>query len=273
MDSTLKINKALEIDPKKIRTELITFIRENVEKTGATGVVIGLSGGLDSSTTITLCAEALGADRVLGVSMPEAGVTDPRDETDAAELAGKLGIDFKVVDITPMVLCMRANLGNFKEDALLSSANIKPRVRMVVLYYYSNLLDRLVVGCGNRSELRAGYFTKYGDGAADLLPIGSLYKTQLKHLAINLGVPERIIQKAPTAGLWKGQTDEDELGMSYEKMDKIYVGLDLGLGLNEIAEAAGVKIEDVKKLIEREQRNAHKLRAPEIPDLHSLGRN
>jgi NAD+ synthase len=272
MDAALKIKKALEIDPKQIKIKLTTFIKENVEKTKAKGVVIGLSGGLDSSTTVTLCVEALGAGRVLGVSMPEAGVTDPRDATDAAELADKLGIDYKVVDIKPMVLCMRANLGNFK-DAILSSANIKPRVRMVVLYYYANLLDRLVVGCGNRSELRAGYFTKYGDGAADLLPIGALYKTQVKQLAIHLGVPDRIIRKAPTAGLWKGQTDEAELGMSYEKIDKIYVGLDLGLKFNEIAEAAGVKIGDVKKLIEREQRNAHKLRGPEIPDLQSLGRN
>jgi NAD+ synthase len=266
MDAALKIKKALEIDPKHFRNKLTTFIKENVEKTGAKGVVIGLSGGLDSSTTVTLCVEALGADRVLGVSMPEAGVTDPRDATDTAELADKLGIDLKVVDITPMVLCMRANLGNFKEDSQLSSANIKPRVRMVVLYHYANLLNRLVIGCGNRSELRAGYFTKYGDGAADLLPIGTLYKTQLKQLATSLGVPERIIHKAPTAGLWKGQTDEGELGMSYERMDEIYVGLDLGLKLNEIAEATGVKIEDIKKLIEREQKNAHKLRAPEIPD-------
>jgi len=273
MDAALKIKKALEIDPEYIKIKLTTFIKENVEKTKAKGVVIGLSGGLDSSTTVALCVEALGADRVLGVSMPEAGVIDPRDVTDTAKLAHKLDIDFKVVDITPAVLCMRANLMNFKEDAILPAANIKPRVRMIILYYYANLLNRLVVGCGNRSELRAGYFTKHGDGAADLLPIGALYKTQVKQLAVHLGVPERIIHKAPTAGLWKGQTDEAELGLSYEKIDKIYVGLDLGLKLNEIAEAAGVKIGDIKKLIEREQRTAHKLRAPEIPDLQSLSRN
>ena len=267
MDAALKIKKAMEIDPKQIKIKLTTFIKKNVEKTKAKGVVIGLSGGLDSSTTSVLCAEALGAGSVLGVSMPEAEVTDPRDATDAAELADKLGIDLRVVDITPMVLCMRANLGNFKEDALLSSANIKPRVRMIILYYYANLFNRLVVGCGNRSEFRLGYFTKFGDGAADLFPLGCLYKTQVKQLAAHLGIPEKIINKVPTAGLWKGQTDEAELGMSYEKIDKIYVGLDLGLKLNEIADAAGVKIGDVKKLIEREQRTAHKLRGPEIPDL------
>jgi len=138
---------------------------------------------------------------------------------------------------------------------------------MIILYYYANLFNRLVVGCGNRSEFRLGYFTKFGDGAADLFPLGCLYKTQVKQLAAHLGIPEKIINKVPTAGLWKGQTDEAELGMSYEKIDKIYVGLDLGLKLNEIADAAGVKIGDVKKLIEREQRTAHKLRGPEIPDL------
>jgi len=267
MDAATKIKKALEINPRYIKSKLTTFIKERVKKAGAKGVVIGLSGGLDSSTIAALCAEALGAGRVLGISMPEVGVTDSHDVADARKMANKLGIDFKVVDITPAVHGVRANLTNFRTDALLPAANIKPRVRMTILYCYANLLNRLVVGSGNRSELRAGYFTKYGDGAADLLPLGRLYKTQVKQLAIHLGVPEQIIHKVPSAGLWKGQTDEAELGLPYEKIDKIYVGLDLGLKLDKIAEAAGVKIKDVKKLIDRERRSAHKLIGPEIPKL------
>jgi len=267
MDAAAKIKKALKIDPRNIKFKLTTFIKERVEKAGAKGAVIGLSGGLDSSTTAVLCAEALGAGRVLGVSMPETGVTDLHDVAGARSMANKLGIDFRVVDITPAVLGVRANLMDFKVDALLPAANIKPRVRMTILYYYANLLNRLVVGCGNRSEVRASYLTKYGDGAADLLPLGCLYKTQVKQLAAHLGVPKQIINKAPSAGLWRGQTDEAELGLPYEKIDMIYAGLDLGLKLDEVAKAAGVKREDVKKLIERERRGAHKLIGPEIPKL------
>jgi NAD+ synthase len=129
------------------------------------------------------------------------------------------------------------------------------------------------VGSGNRSELRTGYFTKYGDGAADLLPLGCLYKTQVKQLAAHLGVPERIIKKVPSAGLWKGQTDEAELGLPYGKIDMIYAGLDLGLKPDKIAEAAGVRKEDVKKFKERERRSAHKIKGPEIPKLKSLRRH
>ena len=267
MGAAAKIKKALEIDPKDIKFKLTTFIKERVEKAGAKGAVIGLSGGLDSSTAAFLCTEALGAGRVLGVSMPEAGVTDPHDVADARNMANKLGIDFRVVDITPAVLGVRANLTDFRPIALLPAANIKPRVRMTILYYYANLLNRLVVGCGNRSETRAGYLTKYGDGAADLLPLGCLYKTQVKQLAAHLGVPKQIINKVPSAGLWRGQTDEAELGLPYEKIDMIYAGLDLGLKLDDIAEAAGVKKVDIKKFIERERRSAHKLTGPEIPKL------
>lgn len=267
MDAAANIKKALEIDPQAVKRKLVAFIKHKIEEAEANGVVLGLSGGVDSSTIAFLCAEALGPNRVLGVSMPEAGVTDPHDVADAREVANKLGIDFRVVDITPAVDGVRRNLTDFKVDALLPAANIKPRVRMTILYYYANLLNRLVVGSGNRSELRAGYFTKYGDGAADLTPLACLYKTQVKQLASHLGVPERIVQKVPSAGLWKGQTDEGELGLPYEKIDMIYAGLDLGLDLGVIAEAAGLKKEDVKRFVERERKGAHKLMAPEVPKL------
>jgi len=138
---------------------------------------------------------------------------------------------------------------------------------MTILYYYANLLNSLVVGGCNRSERRAGYFTKHGDGAADLMPLGCLYKTQVRQLAAHLNVLKRVIENVPSAGLWRGQTDEKELGISYEKLDMIYVGLDLGLEPDLIADAAGVKIEDVNRFIERERRMAHKLSMPEIPKL------
>jgi NAD+ synthase len=199
--------------------------------------------------------------------MPEAGVTDPHDVADARDLANSHGIRFRVVDITPAVLGIRKNLTDYRVGAQLPAANIKPRVRMTILYYYANLFNLLVVGSGNRSELRAGYFTKYGDGAVDLLPLGCLYKTQVKQLAVHLGLPRQIIEKIPTAGLWRGQTDEGELGISYEKLDMIYAGLDLKLKPKVIAGAAGVDVEKVRYFIDRERRVAHKLMVPEIPTL------
>jgi len=267
MDPREKILKALEIDPPAVKKKLVAFIKQKVKDTGADGVVIGLSGGVDSSTVAFLCAEALGGDKVLGVSMPEAGVTDAADAADAEEVATKLGMDCRVVEITPAIQALHKNITSFEADELLPAANLKPRVRMAILYYYANLMNRLVVGAGNRSEIRAGYFTKYGDGAVDMLPLGCLYKTQVKQLAAHLGVPTKIIRKVPRAGLWKGQTDEGELGAPYEKLDMIYVGLDLRLKPDVIAEAAGVEVEKVRHFIARERKTAHKLGVPESPSL------
>jgi NAD+ synthase len=266
-DISRRIADALRIDPTAVERKLVSFIREKVREAGAAGAVIGLSGGVDSSVTACLCARALGGDKIIGVSMPEAGVTDPQDVADARELANAHGIRFRVVDITPAVLGIRKNLTDFKVGARLPAANIRPRVRMTILYYYANLFNLLVVGGGNRSELRAGYFTKYGDGAVDLLPLGCLYKTQVKRLAEHLRLPERIIEKVPTAGLWRGQTDEGELGITYGKLDMIYAGLDLKLRPSVIARAAGVDIGKVREFIDRGRRVAHKLLMPEIPAL------
>jgi len=266
-DAAKRIERLLKINPPAVERKLVAFIKQKVGEAGAEGAVVGVSGGVDSSVVATLCKEALGEVNVIGVSMPEAGVTDPRDVADARDVSNRLGIGFRVVDITPAVLGIRQNLTDFRVGARIPAANIKPRVRMTILYYYANLLNRLVVGGGNRSELRAGYFTKHGDGAVDLMPLGCLYKTQVKQLAAHLNVPKRIIKKMPSAGLWRGQTDESELGLTYEKLDMIYAGLDLGLEPDSIANAAGVKIEDVNRFIERERRTAHKLCMPEIPKL------
>jgi NAD+ synthase len=266
-DASKLIADALRINPPAVERKVVSFIREKVKGAGAKGAVLGLSGGLDSSVAACLCAKALGRTAVMGISMPETGVTNPHDVADARDLAARLGIKFKIVNITPAVHGIRRNLTNHNMGTQLPIANIKPRVRMTVLYYYANLFNLLVVGSGNRSELRAGYFTKYGDGAVDLLPLGSLYKTQVRQLAAHLKLPKPIIDKVPTAGLWRGQTDEGELGISYEKLDMIYAGLDLKLKPAVIAKAAGVGIKTVKSFIERERRMSHKLMVPEVPEL------
>jgi len=265
-DKLKVISDALRIEPAAVERKLETFIKRKVLEAGADGVVVGLSGGIDSSTVAVLSVRALGSKKVTGISLPEAGVSDPRDVADARLVAKKLNLVLKVVDIAPIVKAVRQSLVDFKSGARLPNANILPRVRMVVLYYYANLLNRLVVGCGNRSELRTGYFTKYGDGASDMFPLGGLYKTQVRELAAYLGIPQRIMNKTPTAGLWRGQTDEGELGIRYKELDLIFAGLDLGLEPRVIAAATGVGLSKVKSIIERERRNIHKLRPPDIPE-------
>ncbi|MBC7219169.1 MAG: NAD+ synthase [Hadesarchaea archaeon] len=265
-DVLKRITEALKIDAGRVERKLVTFIRKKVLEAEAGGVVIGLSGGIDSSVTAALCVRALGPKKVMGISLPEIGVSDPSDVADARQVADNLGVDFRVIDIAPVVKAMREQLG-FKPEAKLPNANILPRVRMVALYYYANLLNRLVAGCSNRSELRIGYFTKYGDGASDFAPLGSLYKTQVRELASHLGIPRQIIEKTPTAGLWRGQTDEGELGISYKDLDMILVGLDLGFKPAAIARAVGLSPGEVRSILERERRNLHKLKPPEIPSL------
>lgn len=266
-DATKLIKRSLRINPPAVERKLVAFIKRKVRGAGCEGAVVGLSGGMDSSVVATLCKKALRKINVLGISMPEVGITYPRDVADARDVSNKLGIRFKVVDITPVLWGIRKNLFDFRDKARIPAANIRPRVRMTIIYYYANLLNRLVVGSSNRSELLAGYFTKHGDNAADLMPLGCLYKTQVRQLAAHLKVPKRIIEKVPSAGLWRGQTDERELGLAYEKLDMIYAGLDLALKPDSIADAAGVGIEDVNRFIERERRMAHKLSMPEIPKL------
>jgi NAD+ synthase len=262
-----KIECELEINPYRVERKIASFIKRKVKEASAKGVVVGLSGGADSAVVTALSVKALGRRRVLGLILPEVGVTPIDDVRDARRIVKKLGIEFRYTNITPIIRAFRSGITDFRRSERIAAANLKPRARMTVLYYYANSLNRLVVGTGNRSELRAGYFTKYGDGGADILPLGCLYKTQVLRLAEHLKIPKHIIEKIPSAGLWRGQTDERELGLPYAKLDMIYAGLDLGLKKKEIAEAIGVNVEKVRSFIERERRSTHKLGLPEIPKL------
>ncbi|MEM2878298.1 MAG: NAD+ synthase [Candidatus Hadarchaeales archaeon] len=262
-----RINEILRIKPDQVEGKIVKFIKKCFESTGASCAVVGMSGGVDSTVVSYLTARSIGGDRVVGLSLPENGVTDPHDVADARDVANSLGIRFRTIEISPVIECMKRSIPDRSPEKALPVINLKPRIRMSILYYYSNLLNGLVVGCGNRSEIRAGYLTKFGDGGADLLPIACLYKTQVLQLAEHIGVPRHIIGKKPTAGLWKGQTDEEELGISYEKLDRIYAGLDLGLKPLTIARCAGVDIAVVKNVINREKTTRHKLMPPQVPKL------
>ncbi|WP_099209562.1 NAD+ synthase [Thermococcus henrietii] len=239
--------------------EIITaFIREKVEEARAEGVVIGISGGIDSATTAYLAVKALGRERVLGLIMP---YYQNRDVEDARLVCSSLGIECREINIKPIVDSFVSQLG-FQPDRR-SLGNIMARTRMVLLYAHANEKNRLVLGTSNRSEFLTGYFTKWGDGASDYAPLINLYKTEVWEVAKLIGVPERIIEKKPTAGLWEGQTDEDELGISYRLLDEILWRLvDLLKDKEEIAEELGVPIERVEYVENLVKRSEHKRRLP-----------
>ncbi|MFH1575980.1 MAG: NAD+ synthase [Candidatus Margulisiibacteriota bacterium] len=207
-------------------SQLVTWIKNKVQAAGAKGCVFGLSGGIDSAVVGVLCKKAY-PDKVLGLLMP--CYSGEEDLKHAQELAKKFDIPTELVDLKTVNNELFVQLEGKAYDGKamdLAIANLRPRLRMISLYYQANKLNYLVVGTGNRSESVMGYFTKYGDGGVDLLPLGGLLKSQVRELAEELGIPKVIIERKPSAGLWHGQTDEEEMGISYEMLDKIIVGLE-----------------------------------------------
>ena len=217
----------------KSSQEITEWLRERATAAGARGLVVGLSGGIDSAVVVRLCQMAI-PGQVLGVIMP--CHSDPQDETDARLVADHFGVPVARVDLEQpyeqFIGILRGALSSLPAEmsaggapsgdikARVPVANVKPRMRMATLYFIANSLNYLVVGTGNRSELTIGYFTKYGDGGVDVLPIGSLLKSEVRKLARELGVPQPIIDKAPSAGLWMGQTDEEEMGFTYADLER-----------------------------------------------------
>jgi NAD+ synthase len=193
---------------RNLRSQIRSYV-------GSRRAIIGISGGIDSAVVSTLCTKALGRWGVFGVLMPY-GAQDMRD---ASILASILRIDKKEVNIKEIV-----DGFDFLGLDKISKGNLMARVRMATLYTFSNQLEGMVIGTSNKSELELGYFTKYGDGGVDLEPIGDLYKTEVYEIAKVLGIPKNILEKKPSAGLWEGQTDEDELGLSYEQIDRVLKG-------------------------------------------------
>lgn len=207
------------VDYLFVSNKIEDFISDKVAASGAEGIVLGLSGGVDSAVVASLCTKALGADKVFGLILPSE-TNSPHDVSDAKEHARALGIEAKTIALKPIVESFLQHL----EYDRRSVGNLTARIRMCLIYYHANKRNYLVAGTGNKSELSVGYFTKYGDGGCDMLPIGDLYKTQVYDLARFLDVSNRIIEKAPSAGLWSGQTDEGELGVTYKELDRVLSG-------------------------------------------------
>jgi NAD+ synthase len=256
------------------REHIVEFVRDLIAAAGADGAVMGLSGGIDSTLTSHLVVEALGADSLHGLVLP-ASVSRDDNMSDAEAVAEALGIDYDIVPVDPVVEAVLEAAPGTDPDAIGSDdtahqvpvGNVRARTRTVLNYLVANRDDALVIGTGNRSEALVGYFTKYGDGAVDCHPIGNLYKQQVRQLARHVGVPDRIIEKPPTAGLWAGQTDEGELGLAYDTLDAI-LALAVDGPLSAAATARhldGVSEADVDHVFELHRTSAHKRRLPPSP--------
>jgi len=209
-----------QLDPKQTTEQLVNFLKTNLHKAGFSRAVIALSGGVDSATSCALSVRALGADNVYPILLPY-GALGTQGVLDAMTVVEKLQIPLSHVtriDIRPVVDAIVASEGLMDN---IKKGNIMARVRMTILFDQAKKRNALVIGTENRSEHLLGYFTRYGDEASDIEPLRALFKTQVNHLAQHLGVPEAILSKKPTAGLWEGQTDEGELGFTYEQADEI----------------------------------------------------
>ena len=235
------------MDEEQLVEELVSWVRDKVSAAGCGGVVLGLSGGLDSSVLAVLCRRAF-PKSTLGLIMP---CHSSREDMEHAQaVASRFSIPTKLVALEPVFSTLLKVLPeNRVEPAVsqLAEGNLKARLRMLIIYYFANRLNYLVAGSGNRSELSVGYFTKYGDGGVDILPLGNLVKAQVKELAGFLGIPREIIDKPPSAGLWQGQTDEAELGLTYEELDHYLITGEAGSELRNKIESM-IACSDHKRL-------------------------
>ncbi len=225
------------MDCQNLADRLVGWVREQVLSAGCKGVVLGMSGGLDSSVAAVLCQRAFPED-MLGVIMPCYSCGE--DAEHARAVASRFSIPIKVVALdTVLDALLEVLAGDEVEPALgrMAESNLKVRLRMVPLYYFANRFRYTVVGSSNRCELAVGYFTKHGDGGVDIIPLGNLVKEQVRELARFLDIPQPIIDKPPSAGLWPGQTDEDEMGISYEELDRYLLTGEAPDGLREKIEA------------------------------------
>lgn len=239
-----------------MKSEAISrWIKQKVRSARARGCVVGLSGGVDSAVVAALCKKAVGS-RLLCLIMPcDSSAGDMRD---ALAITKKFRLKSRIIDIKP---AYRAFLKTVPRGNRAAVANLKPRLRMTTLYYFANLMNLLVVGTGNKSEISVGYFTKFGDGGADILPLGSLYKSEVYALARALGVPQSVLKKPPSAGLWTGQTDEGQMGVTYDEIEKT---------LRRCQQRTG-KIAN-PKVSAMFRRSVHKRHPPEVYARHSSTR-
>lgn len=230
--------------------KIIKWIKTRVRAAGKKGVIFGLSGGIDSAV-VAICCKAAFPDNSMALILP--CESKERDLYDAMTIVQNYNIRYQNIDLTPVYQQLLSITSPNGHNNKVAKANIKPRLRMIVLYYFANILEYLVVGTGNKSEISIGYFTKYGDGGVDILPLGNILKSEIFDIARLLEVPETIITKPPSAGLWENQTDEQEMGFSYEQLDNF-------LKYGQIQDKEVEKV-----ILKMKRRSAHKRKLPPSP--------
>ena len=244
------------------------FIKRQVDRAGSEGIVLGLSGGVDSAVTAYLCSRALGSGRCLALLMPNSVSTPPSETIDGLQVAAHLSMPHRIIPIGDTVDVATAHDAGKPSDAVMRRArgNLSARIRAALLYYEAQKRNCLVVGTGDRSEHMIGYFTKYGDGACDMLPIASLYKTQVQELAGFLGVPPNIAQKDPSPHLWPDHTATGELGLDYGAIDSILVHV--GHDADVISQKLDIPHDKVRRILDLCRSSEHKRRLPPIAVLN-----
>ncbi len=271
--SKITLDDVTRIDYERAQKAIGDFIRWFLEDSGVKGFVIGLSGGVDSATTYYAAVKSVGVDKVQALIMHDSVVTPKEDVEDAKALVSAVGGTVHIIDIAPIVDAFTSAIPIYEPSDVVPVGNLRARIRMSLLYFYANKMSRAVLGTGDRSEAFLGYFTKYGDGGVDLLPIAPLLKSQVRRLAIRLGVPEKVAFKPSSPRLWAGQTAEGELGVSYDQVDLVIHALeDLGMSPEQAAEATGVSLEAISRLLSMHRASEHKRRMPPSPPLSEVVR-
>ena len=242
--------------------ELRGFIRRYVDNSNSKGVVVGFSGGIESAVVVKLAADALGPENVHAVFMPSKA-TPEADYECTSRMAKEWGINLETIDIQPAADAFAGMLGG--NLTALEMGNITARCRMTLLYARAKSLGCIVLGTSNQSEYMMGYFTKFGDGACDATPLANMYKTEVRQIAALIGVPQEIIAKPPSAGLWEGQTDESEMGIRYEDLDSILYEMEQDKSDSQIAEDTGLPKDKVSEIRRQVTVMEHKRLQPVRP--------
>jgi NAD+ synthase len=258
-------SSVFELDLPEVEKRIKRFIKEYVENAGAEGIVLGLSGGIDSATTAAISSLAIGGTRVTGLMLPEKETYNTKDIDDAKFVAEKFGLKTQICDITPVLDGFYKTIPIFDQADKLCKGNVKARTRMIYLYYYANKLNKIVCGSSDKSETMMGYFTKWGDVAADISPLMDLYKTQVRKLAEHMGIPPELAAKPSTPALWPNQLAETELGIKYETLDLILYGLERFMTTEEIVQQLNSKKPLIEKVKSRWLAVEHKRRLPLAP--------
>ena len=248
------LKEIINQDYKSIADRIQNGLKQRISDTNSKGVIFGLSGGIDSAVIAYLCHNAI-KQKTLALIMPDSKISPESETSDAIKIVDELGLEYKLLDINSIHKEFRLIL----EPNDRALGNLRARIRMNVLYYYANLKNLIVLGSSDKSEFNIGYFTKFGDGAADVLPIVSLYKTQVRELARHLGINEDIITKKSSPHLWPNHEAEHEIGLEYEQIDAIlYCILDKKLSIQDTVKKSQIDIKLIEKVYEMFENSEHK---------------